>query len=140
VVLVPPIVRYLIACEDVKRDPTDLRKVTLVNLINAIRSVEEPFFSLLYRELCVFVQLTECRGSGEVEVRLLYEETGDYAYPGPESPWKAGLPNDPLEAVALLFRIRNLTFPGPGLYWIQFLFNGEVLSEQQLLLRTSSHV
>jgi hypothetical protein len=130
-----PVLRYLIACEDIQTDPGSPRQVTLVNLVSAIRSVEQPPFPLRYRELCVFVQLTECRGSGEVAIRIVHADSGRVAYPGPDHPWRAALPNDPLEVVGLRFRIRNIEFPEPGLYWIEFWYNGEKLAEQPLVLR-----
>jgi len=50
---VMPVVRYLIACEDIHTDPSSPRKATLTNLISAIRLLQQPPFPLLYRELCV---------------------------------------------------------------------------------------
>jgi hypothetical protein len=41
-----PVVRYLIAGEDIHTDPTTPRKVTLTNLISAIRSLQQPLFSI----------------------------------------------------------------------------------------------
>jgi hypothetical protein len=75
-----PTLRYLIACEDIRTDPLYPRKVSLVNLLSLIRSLEEPPFPLLFREICVFVQLTECRGSAEVALTIAHEETGALAY------------------------------------------------------------
>ncbi len=60
-----PTVRYLIVCEDVHTDPQKPRRITLVGLINAIRSIDDVPYPLLYREFCVFVQMTECRGTAE---------------------------------------------------------------------------
>jgi hypothetical protein len=65
-----PVVRYLIAGEDIHTDPTTPRKVTLTNLISAIRSLQQPLFPLLYRELCVFVQMTECRGAADFKLSI----------------------------------------------------------------------
>lgn len=132
---VHPLVRYLIACEDIQVDPNNPRTVTLVNLISAIRSLDQPAFPLRYRELCIFVQLTECRGTAEVEIRIVHADSGQFAYPGPRVPRKTLLPNDPLEVVGLPFRIRNIEFPEAGLYWIQFWYNRELIALQPLLLR-----
>jgi hypothetical protein len=81
-----PVVRYLIVCEDIQTDAATPRKVTLVNLISAIRSKDDPPFPLLYRELCVFVQLTECRGAGQITITIANDLSGDIAYPGPTVP------------------------------------------------------
>jgi hypothetical protein len=132
---VRPVVRYLIVCEDIRTDPANPRRATLVNVISAIRSADQPAFPLLYRELCVFVQLTECRGSTGVAVTIVHAETGQFGYPGPAQPWAVALPNDPLEVVGLRFRIRDIPFPLPGLYWVQFWCGGELLAQQPLVLR-----
>jgi hypothetical protein len=130
-----PTLRYLIACEDILVDPTNPRKVSLVNLLSSIRSLEQPPFPLLYRELCVFVQLTECRGSADVALTIAHADSGVLAYSGPARPWRAKLPSDPLEVVGLPFRIRDIAFAEAGLYWLQFWYNGKVLSQQPLVLR-----
>lgn len=130
-----PIVRYMIACEDIRINPDDPRKVTLVNVVSTIRSREQPAYPLLFRELCIFVQLTECHGGGEVDLQIVHEESDQTAYPGPDQPWKVQLPNDPLEAIGLPFRIRNILFPLSGPYSIQFWYNRILLAHQSLLLR-----
>lgn len=91
-----PVLRYLIACEDIQVDNVNPRRVTLVGVISAIRAKDEPPYPFLYKELCVFVQLTECQGAAEVEVRINQADSGIYVYSGPASPWRAALPNDPL--------------------------------------------
>lgn len=40
------IVRHLIACDDILHDPNNPRRVTLVNLIHAISSGEQPLFPM----------------------------------------------------------------------------------------------
>jgi hypothetical protein len=57
-----PVVRYLVVCRDIRYDRNKV--VTLVGLISAIRALRN--FPVRHRELCVFVQLTECRGSGHI--------------------------------------------------------------------------
>jgi hypothetical protein len=130
-----PVVRYLVVCEDRATDAGSTHSITLTNLISAIRSVEEPAYPLLYRELCIYAQLTDCRGAADVRVTVVHADTGEFAYAGPPSPWRASLPNDPLAVGGLRFRIRNVHFPRQGLYWVQFWYNGEVLAEQPLVLR-----
>ncbi len=132
---IPPIIRNMLACEDIQTDPQDARKVSLVNLIHSIKSVEEPPYPLRYRELCVFVQLTECRGKGRVGLTISHADSGASAYDGPAHPWQANLPNAPLQLVGLPFRLTNIEFPEPGLYLIEFWYNDKVLGEQPLLLR-----
>ncbi len=130
---VQPVVRYLIICEDVQVDPESPRRVTLVGLISAIRSIDQPAFPLLFREICVFLQLTECRGSAEGRIEIQHADTGQVAFRTRSRTIPLG--NDPLEVVGVAFRILNCLFPEPGLYWVQFWYNEQMIAQQPLLLR-----
>lgn len=130
---VHPTVRYLIVCEDVQIDPDNSRRVTLVGLISAIRSLEQPPFPLLFREICVFLQLTECRGSADGRIEIFHADSGQVVFRTRTRTIPFG--NDPLEVVGTTFRIRNCLFHAMGLYWIQFGYNEAMIAEQPLLLR-----
>ena len=130
---VHPVVRYLILCEDVQTDPETPRRVSLLGVISAIRSVEQPPFPVLYRELCVFLQLTECRGAAEGRIEIQHADSGQVLFRTRTRTIPFG--SDPLEVIGATFRIRNCLFPGPGLYWVQFWYNEQMLAQQSLLLR-----
>ncbi len=130
-----PTLRHVIACEDIRSAPEHPRKVSLINLVSAIHSVEQPPFPFLYRELCVFVQMSECRGSADIAMTIVQADTGTSAFSGLAKAWRANLPNDPLKLVGLPFRIRDIEFTEPGLYWIQFWYNGTMLSQEPLVVR-----
>lgn len=129
-----PTVRYLIVCEDVQRAPNNSRRITLVGLLSAIRSLETPAFPLLYRELCVFVQLTECRGAAQGRIEVRHADADRLAFA--TSTRTLSLGNDPLEVVGTTFRIRDCPFEKAGLYWVQFWYNERLLAQQPLLLRS----
>jgi hypothetical protein len=130
---VHPTVRYLILCEDVQIDPNHSQRVTLVGLISAIRSLEDPPFPLLYREICVFLQLTECRGPADGRIEIHHEDSGQVVF----RTRTRTLPftNDPLEVNGVTFRIRNCQFQDPGLSGVQFWYNEQMIAQQPLLLR-----
>ncbi len=130
---VHPTVRYLIVCEDVHTDPDNPRRVTLIGLISAIRSLEPIPFPLLYREICVFLQLTECRGSGEGRIEIHHPDSGLAVFRTKTRSIPFGA--DPLEVVGVTFRIRDCLFRESGLYLIQFWYNDHVIAEQPLILR-----
>ena len=130
---VHPTVRYLIVCEDVHVDPEHPRRVTLTGLISAIRSLEQPAYPLWYREICVFLQLTECRGTAEGRIEIQHSDSGDVVYRTMTRSIPFG--SDPLEVVGATFRIRDCLFREAGLYWVQFWYNGTTLAQQPLLLR-----
>lgn len=128
-----PTVRYLIVCDDVSSDPDNPRRITLIGLISAIRSLEQPTFPLLHRELCVFLQLTECRGTAEARVEIRHADSDQLVFRSQTRTIPFG--NDPLEVVGATFRLRNCLFPEPGLYWVQFWYNEQVIAQQPLILR-----
>jgi hypothetical protein len=129
---VHPIVRYLIVCEDLQTDTDNPRRVTIVGLISTIRACEQPSYPLLNRELCVFLQMTECRGPAEGHVEIQHADSGRVVFR--TSQRTLPLPNDPLEVVGVTFRIRNCIFPEPGLHWVQFWYKGRIIGQQPLLL------
>jgi hypothetical protein len=128
-----PTVRYLIVCEDVQTDPDNPRRITLVGLISAIRSLEQPPFPLLYREICIFLQLTECRGQADGRIEIHHADSGQVVF----RTRTRTIPfvSDPLEIVGVIFRVRNCLFQEPGLYWVQFWYNEQMIAQQPLLLR-----
>jgi hypothetical protein len=130
---ISPTVRYLIVCEDVQVDPENPYRITLVGMISAIQAVGPIPYPLLHRELCVFLQLTECRGPAEGRVELQHADSGEVVFRTRTRTIPLG--NDPLEVVGVTFRIRNCLFQAPGLYSVQFWYNGRVIAQQPLLLR-----
>jgi len=127
-----PLVRSLIVCEDIIVDPGNNKRVSLVNVLNSIRSIDEPPYPLRYRELCVFVQFTACRGRGEVRLEIRRADTEEVLFA--TQTWSVSFPNDPVTVHGLRFRIRNCTFPAPGLYWIQFWYDNGLLTQQPIVL------
>jgi hypothetical protein len=49
---IQPIVRHLIACDDILHHPVNPRRVTLVNIIHTIHPGDEPPFPLRHPEFC----------------------------------------------------------------------------------------
>jgi hypothetical protein len=129
---VKPVVRYMVLCDDIHLAPDNDRQVTIVNLISNIRSLENPPYPLVRRELCVFLALTECRGEGVGKIVCTFED-GRRVFETRERQISFGL--DPLEVVGVPFRIRDCLFSEAGLYSIQFWYEGNVLEERPLLMR-----
>ncbi|HEY7153859.1 MAG TPA: hypothetical protein VH575_07850 [Gemmataceae bacterium] len=127
-----PIVRHLLVCEDLIHDPANPQCVTLVNLIGHIRSPSQPPFPYRRAELCVFVQLTEGRGGGDAWIAVEQADTERTIFRTPTHRVSFGL--NPLEVSGVSFRIRKGTFPSPGLYWVQFWYNGKIAAREPLVL------
>ncbi len=127
-----PVVRYLIVCEDVVVDPHNANCVTLVNLISFIQARDHPF-PLRFPELCVYLQLRGCRGPGDGRIQVVFADTETLVFS--TSTRQLPLGTDPLELVSFSFRIRGGLFPEPGMYQVQFWYNGEVLAQEFLIVR-----
>lgn len=132
----PATVRYLILCEDVLTARDRPQKVTLVNLISAIRAPAGTQFPIRFPEFCVFVQLTECRGPAECHIEITQTSSGQRAFR--TLPRTIPFPADPLEVHGLIFRIRNCRFAEPGHYSVALWYNGAVISEASFLVREAS--
>jgi hypothetical protein len=130
---IQPVVRYMVVCEDVQTGPENPRRISLVGLISAIRSLEDPPFPLLYREICVYLLLTECRGPAEGRIAIQHADSGEMVFRGPTR--TLSFANDPLEIVGATFRVRNCLFKKAGLYWVQFWYNEQIIAHQPLILR-----
>ena len=130
---VSPIVRYMLLCDDWKLDGQNKRRITIVGLIWSLRSLDDPPYPLIHRELCVFLALTEGRGDGEGQIVCVFEETGEKVFETPKRPIQ--FRSDPLEVVGVPFRIRDCPFPRSGLYSVQFWYDGVMLEECPLKLR-----
>lgn len=127
-----PVVRHLLVCDDLIYDPARPQSMTFKNLLGNIRSLAHPPYPLLYPQICVYVQLTECRGAGEVRLRIEEADANTLIYQTPKL--KVSFGNDPLKKHGLPFRIRDLLFPSAGLYVVEFWYNDVKLKEETLLL------
>ena len=127
-----PVVRHMIVCEDIPVDPVNPRRVTLVNLLSGIRSPSQPPFPFRCPKLCVYAQLTECRGTAEVHLQIEQADTQTSVFQTRLR--KISFGNDPLQVFRMFSRIRGCTFPAAGLYWVQLWYNNVVIFQESLQL------
>jgi hypothetical protein len=123
----------MLLCEDWKVDPANTRRLTIIGLITNIHAVDQPPYPILYREMCVFLALTEGRGQGEGQIVCVFEETGQRVFETVRRTIAFGM--DPLEVVGVPFRIRDCRFPFAGLYSVQFWYDEVKLDERLLRMR-----
>src|SRR5436305_3169665 len=101
---IKPVVRYMLLCDDWRLNPGNNRRVTIIGLISNIRALGDPPYPLFYREMCVFLALTEGRGQGEGKIvcgfrESGFEETGRLIFETRGRPISFG--PDPLEVVGV---------------------------------------
>ena len=127
-----PVVRFMIACEDILRDPEHPHKISLVNLINRIRPADQEEYPLIVEEFCVFVQMTECRGRGELHLQMVHADSGELIFRTQSR--EVQFANQPLSVLGIPFRILEGLFPVPGLYYLELWYNSTCVSQHPLIL------
>jgi hypothetical protein len=111
-------------------DPANYLRLDVLGLIRRIRSTATPPFPLIRPQFRVLVVLTECRGAGELWLRVVQADTGHVVFRNqPRNIRFSGAPED---AVGITFRIQNCSFPAAGLYWVECIFSGTVIARQRL--------
>src|SRR5690349_6627544 len=130
---IPPVVRYMLLCDDWHLDHDDGQRVTIVGLVSNIHALDDPAYPLLYRELCVFLALTEGFGAGEAKIACVHEESGQLIFETRSRTITFG--PDPLEVLGVPFSIRDCIFPRAGMYSIQFWYAGDLIEQRPLRLR-----
>lgn len=130
---IKPVVRYMLLCDDWRFEPANSRRISIIGLISNIHALDDPPYPLEYEAICVFLTLTEGRGSGKCKIVCTFEETGQPIFETHERTLTFG--PDPLQVMAVPFRIRDCTFPRAGMYSVQFWYEGELVEERPLRMR-----
>lgn len=131
--VVDPIVRHMLLCENWRQERE--HSITIISLINYIQTAGESAYPFTYRELCVVLLLAGGRGEGEGKVVCVLEEQDHEVRIFRTDNRKISFGYDPLAIHCVSFRIRQCRFPRPGLYSLQFWFEGRLLHAYPLCLR-----
>jgi hypothetical protein len=123
----------MIVCRDWRPDPAHPHLIDILGLMQNIRPPGSPAYPFRCPELCVFLALTDCRGSGEGWIVCEDEDAGRVVFASPRRIIAFG--PDPLEVVGVPFRLRGCSFPHAGMYSIQFWYNGVQIDQRFLNLR-----
>lgn len=131
---VPPIVRYMIVCDEVILDPERPGKIMTVGLTTLLRWPEGSTSPLCLEKLVVLLILTDGRGAGTGRIVCVNEETNQPIFRSADRPISFE-GKDPSLSHGVTFKLLECRFPVPGAYSIQFHFNGTVLARQTVLVR-----
>jgi hypothetical protein len=123
----------MILCDDWRVDTTAPLKLDILGVLGSIQPASEPPYPYVHPELCVFLMLTECRGTGLGQIICVAEESGQRVFETPRR--TITFTAEPLDIVAVPFRIRGCPFPHRGVYLLEFWYNDEKLEERPLRLR-----
>lgn len=126
-----PIVRYMLLCKDWRTDADSERSISVFGLVsNYIRDASPQPNG---QELCVVLILTECYRPGRCQVVCVWDEDGSRVFASAER--FVDFPGDPLAVHGVSFRLKGFQFPRPGVYSVQFHFNGQLVEERPITAR-----
>jgi hypothetical protein len=131
---IPPVVRYMIPCDEAIVDPQQPGKITIVGLTTVVKWPAEATTAFRLEKLVVLLILAGGRGVGSGRIVCVNEETGQPLFGSADRPVSFEGTNPSLP-YGVTFKLLDCRFPGPGEYSIQFELDGEVLSRQTLIVR-----
>jgi hypothetical protein len=130
---VAPVVRHMLLCREVRRDPNPPHSIDLLGLVMGIRAGPSASYPLRLPDLSVFAELTGRYGEGTMQVTVREADTDTLVYSGPEHTLPAS--SNPLTVRVVTIRTRDCTLPNAGLYWVQLCYNNEVIAEEPFTAR-----
>lgn len=118
-----PLAQALVVCDTVIEDKGS-GKTSLIGIFNGI---ETGAFPVQINEICVYASLANGHGVSEITLRCVrvhddretFRTFGSIAF------------RDPNTVVELVFRLRGVPFPAPGLYAFELLCEGQLLLEKR---------
>jgi hypothetical protein len=126
----------MLLCDDVRPDPNRPDCIHIDSLMSSIVSQENPPYPLLREMICVYLVLTDCHAVGTSQIRVAFiddeQEQPVFGTPTHRVDFRSV---SPLDVVGIPFRIRACRFPRPGMYSVQFWYNGQKHEERYLRLR-----
>jgi hypothetical protein len=113
----------LVVCDDVYTDSNGKR--ALVGLFTDIKAENFP---IRHTKMCVFVSLTELRKQTQCKLDIVrgddHEPILEMGGPLPQ--------NSPTTICDLVLELNNVTFPGPGMYFVRFFGHGKILAQRPI--------
>jgi hypothetical protein len=132
--VLPPIVRYMILCDEASRDPKQPGRITVTGLIPFLRWPAQSTVPLRLERLVVLLILADGRRTGRGQIVCINEETGMPVFRSEEAVISFA-DRDPSIPIGRTFTFRDCYFPAPGAYLVRFLFDDEPICSQPLIVR-----
>jgi hypothetical protein len=124
-----PVVRLMVPCEDVQ--PRDTGQIDILGVIGAIdvASSEFPYET----DFCVYVLMANGRGHGIGKLVVIDEDFDLPIHGSEEHAFDFG--HDPMVLVATRIYVTNCTLPSPGVFRIDFVYNGVAIANCMIQVR-----
>lgn len=131
--MIEPVVRQMILCEDVERDPANPNRINIMGLMNTVVLPEGQPLPFVISQIAVYLLLAGGRGPATVSLAGHYVDSEQMIFETAGRQVNFG--NDPLRAHGLIHRVRDVRVVHTGVYWIRFRYNGRAIAEQLLEVR-----
>lgn len=128
-----PFIRHMILCDDARPRASQPGKIDVFGLVNSV-TVGGAFPARV--TFCVYLAMTEGRGTGKGQVVVTGADEGETTYEG--AVHEIAFDPDPLKVAGAIIRISSCSFATPGLYFVEFRYNGQMLARQPLIVRAES--
>lgn len=130
---VNPTVRHMLLCDDAEAQPDHPNRWNVSGLLHALTFASDTNFPTYHPLLTILLHLTGGRGSGTGHIVGMHADSEQVVFVTPQR--MVPFPKDPLAVCGLVFRILDVPIPQRGLYYIQFRYADQVISQQPLLIR-----
>lgn len=128
-----PTVRHMLLCDDAEAQQDHPNRWNVSGLLHTLTFAADTTFPTYHPLLTILLHLTGGRGSDAVKIVGVHADSEQVVFATPERTIQ--FPNDPLAVYGLIFRILDTPIPQRGLYYIQFRYHDQVISQQPLLIR-----
>ena len=126
-----PVVRLMVPCEDARVRKGSRNKIDILGVITTIGAPAEAFPVRL--SFSVYLCLTNGHGSGSGKIIIAEDETDETVFDGESRPFDFG--NDPTAFFGSTITVPMCSFPSPGLYRIDFVYNDIPVEKCFILVR-----
>jgi hypothetical protein len=129
-----PRARYMILCDEVLKDEQRPGKLTIVGLTSLVNWPLGAKTVVHLDRLVALLILTDGHGAGMGRILCVNEETGVPVFGSP--PRRISFEGkDPSGHYGVTFKLLDVRFPAPGVYSVQFSFDGSLVHEQVVTVR-----
>ena len=128
---IPPVIRQMVVCDDVGNGETG-RRLNILGIIHRIIPTPGEVYPLMHPQLCVYVVLSGGVGTGRIQIVVSEADTeraifGTHVH-------DLTYPTDRHQIAVLVLRLEDCIFPEPGLYWIEFHSDGDIIRREPVTL------
>jgi Family of unknown function (DUF6941) len=127
-----PMIRHMLLCDVVRKRKDSSLKFDLLGQFNTVRPTGDFPLRLSFS---VFVTMTGGRGSGQCGIRIIEADTDELIHEGNEHSIR--FDPDPTRIHAATIRVGSCTIHQPGLYHVEFMYNGAELAQEPLVVKES---